>query len=80
MSDLEKRKKDCAVRREKKLGMVHEESELSGRSLSDSDLVSRWEFQKREARKVLSLGKRLGVQIIGDEEQAVEDIARLVEN
>ncbi|KAL4290371.1 hypothetical protein GQ457_14G024220 [Hibiscus cannabinus] len=47
------------------------------RSLSDSDLATRWNAATNEARKVLKLGKRLGMGIIGDEQEAVKEIARL---
>ncbi|KAK8992034.1 hypothetical protein V6N11_044926 [Hibiscus sabdariffa] len=44
-------------------------SELSGRSLSDADLMARQDVLTREARKALELGKSLGMQIVGDEEE-----------
>ncbi|KAK8698795.1 hypothetical protein V6N13_114902 [Hibiscus sabdariffa] len=34
-------------------------------------------LRPKEARKVLKLGKRLGVEIIGDEQEVVKEIARL---
>ncbi|KAK8556518.1 hypothetical protein V6N12_002917 [Hibiscus sabdariffa] len=36
-----------------------QDSELSGRSLSDSDLRGKWEQAKKEARRTLELGKKL---------------------
>ncbi|KAL4388911.1 hypothetical protein GQ457_09G014360 [Hibiscus cannabinus] len=41
------------------------------------DLATRWNAATNEARKVLKLGKRLGMGIIGDEQEAVKEIARL---
>ncbi|KAK8712354.1 hypothetical protein V6N13_147594 [Hibiscus sabdariffa] len=54
-----------------------ESSELSGRSLSDSDLTARWNNALKEAIMALELGKRLGVQIEGDESEVIRDLALL---
>ncbi|KAK8999283.1 hypothetical protein V6N11_070459 [Hibiscus sabdariffa] len=74
---IPRRGRDRAIHREKKKVKGCETSELSGRSLSDSDLVYCWELSIKEAKKALSLGKSLGVQIDGDEEEAVRELARL---
>ncbi|KAK8526602.1 hypothetical protein V6N13_027451 [Hibiscus sabdariffa] len=42
---------------------------MSGRSLSDSDLTARWDVLTREVRKALELGKTIGLQIVGDDEE-----------
>ncbi|KAK9044174.1 hypothetical protein V6N11_072490 [Hibiscus sabdariffa] len=39
--------------------------------------VMNYQTGPKEARKVLKLGKRLGVEIIGDEQEVVKEIARL---
>ncbi|KAK9033292.1 hypothetical protein V6N11_018325 [Hibiscus sabdariffa] len=77
ISDLETKKIDRAIRRERKRGKSKEISELSGHSLSDSDLQNRWLLSIREAKKALELGKSIGIQIVGYESEAVKDIAHL---
>ncbi|KAK8655844.1 hypothetical protein V6N13_108410 [Hibiscus sabdariffa] len=77
ISEIEKKKRDRAIRREKKKAKGWDSSQLSGRSISDSDLVHRWELSTMEARKALTLGKSLGIQIEGNEDEAVREIARL---
>ncbi|KAL4271536.1 hypothetical protein GQ457_13G018540 [Hibiscus cannabinus] len=52
-------------------------SELSGRSLSDSDLVHRWKVLTKKAKKGLALGKRLGAEIEGNEEGAYSELERM---
>ncbi|KAL4384284.1 hypothetical protein GQ457_15G029320 [Hibiscus cannabinus] len=48
-----------------------QDSELSGRSLSDTDLRGKWEQAKKEARRTLELGKKFGLKIKGSEEEAI---------
>ncbi|KAK9008863.1 hypothetical protein V6N11_080340 [Hibiscus sabdariffa] len=73
----ERRKKDRALRRDKKFKKDLESSEFSVRSLSDYDLTDRWTIAIKEARKAIELGKSLGVQIEGDESEVVRDLAVL---
>ncbi|KAL4351513.1 hypothetical protein GQ457_06G022440 [Hibiscus cannabinus] len=61
LSKQERKKRDRAIKKNKKLKKNLEDSELSGRSLSDSDLKIRWNNTIKEARKALELGKSLGV-------------------
>ncbi|KAL4279935.1 hypothetical protein GQ457_03G001440 [Hibiscus cannabinus] len=77
LSNLERKNRDRAFKRNKVSKKTLTSSELSGRSLSDSDLMVRWDVLTREARKTLKLGKSLGMKIIGDEEEVVRDIALL---
>ncbi|KAL4320229.1 hypothetical protein GQ457_18G023790 [Hibiscus cannabinus] len=72
LSNLERKNRDRAFKRNKVSKKTLTSSELSGRSLSDSDLMVRW-----EARKTLKLGKSLGMKIIGDEEEVVRDARRV---
>ncbi|KAL4385455.1 hypothetical protein GQ457_15G026480 [Hibiscus cannabinus] len=76
-SNLERKNRDRVFKRNKVSKKTLTSSELSGRSLSDSDLMVRWDVLTREARKTLKLGKSLGMKIIGDEEEVVRDIALL---
>ncbi|KAE8714464.1 hypothetical protein F3Y22_tig00110195pilonHSYRG00049 [Hibiscus syriacus] len=57
-----------------------ESSELSGRSLSDSDLKGRWLAAYKEVEKTLELGKSLGIQISGEELEVVKELAMLEMN
>ncbi|KAL4366749.1 hypothetical protein GQ457_05G026460 [Hibiscus cannabinus] len=77
ISEIERKTRDRAIHREKKKAKGWDFSELSGRSLSDSDLVHRWELSIKEARKALNLGKSLGIKIEGNEDEAVRELARL---
>ncbi|KAL4367062.1 hypothetical protein GQ457_05G033920 [Hibiscus cannabinus] len=77
LTKWERKKRDKALKKNKLNKKDLLVSELSGRSLSDSDLATRWNAATKEARKVLKLGKRLGMEIIGDEQEVVKEIARL---
>ncbi|KAK9004016.1 hypothetical protein V6N11_001834 [Hibiscus sabdariffa] len=80
ISDLERKKRDRALRKHKVNKKTLDSSELSGRSLSDSDLMARWEASIREERKALELGKSVGLQIVGDEKEVVREMALLDAN
>ncbi|KAK8568278.1 hypothetical protein V6N12_006834 [Hibiscus sabdariffa] len=54
-----------------------EQSELEGRSLSDSDLQTRWDIATKEAEKVVEMGAKLGVQFIGPMEEVIREIVEL---
>ncbi|KAK8515860.1 hypothetical protein V6N12_016166 [Hibiscus sabdariffa] len=77
ISEKEHKKRDRAVCKEKLSSKGWDMSELSGRSLSDSDLVHRWKVLTKKAKKGLALGKRLGAEIEGNEEGAVRELAFL---
>ncbi|KAL4295863.1 hypothetical protein GQ457_12G032780 [Hibiscus cannabinus] len=77
ISERDRKKRNRAIKKDKKLKKVIEFSELSGRSLSDSDLTIRWNNSLKEARKTLDLGKSIGFHIVGDESEAVRDLALL---
>ncbi|KAK8487536.1 hypothetical protein V6N11_064515 [Hibiscus sabdariffa] len=63
--EFEKRKRDHTCRRVKKDRRYMESSELSGRSLFDSELASMRNFLTKETRKTLSLGKNLECTLRG---------------
>ncbi|KAK8661040.1 hypothetical protein V6N13_051942 [Hibiscus sabdariffa] len=75
--EKERKKRNRTLRRVKKSKNDIEMSELSGRFLSDSDLMARWNAAVKEARNTLELGKRVGFQIEGDESEAVRELALL---
>ncbi|KAL4284789.1 hypothetical protein GQ457_16G009010 [Hibiscus cannabinus] len=73
LSNIEKKRRDRGVRRNKRNKKISEDIqglELSGRSLSDSDLRIKWERAKLEAKATLELGKKIGMSIRGSEEEA----------
>ncbi|KAK9001425.1 hypothetical protein V6N11_083209 [Hibiscus sabdariffa] len=77
LTDLERKKKARACRKNKICKKSLEISELSGRSLSDSDLSSRWDILTKKARKTLKFSKKIGLQIVGNEEEVVEELMNL---
>ncbi|KAL4271766.1 hypothetical protein GQ457_13G029460 [Hibiscus cannabinus] len=77
ISGTERKKRDRAWRRLRLNKKDLEVSELSGRSLSESDLEVRWALATKEARKVLALGKNIGMQIVGDEQEVINELANL---
>ncbi|KAK8558693.1 hypothetical protein V6N13_098337 [Hibiscus sabdariffa] len=58
LSEKEKKNRDWAIHREKKKSKSCEPSELSGKSLSESDLVQHMEILSKKARKEIEMGKR----------------------
>ncbi|KAK8985418.1 hypothetical protein V6N11_068674 [Hibiscus sabdariffa] len=71
-----KKKRDRAIPREKKKSQCWDSSELSGRSLSESDLIQHWEILSKRARKALEMG----IEIEGDEEEALRELVNLESN
>ncbi|KAL4377289.1 hypothetical protein GQ457_02G032610 [Hibiscus cannabinus] len=76
----ERRKRDKALKRKKWSKHCMEESELSGKSLSNSDINSRVSILVKEAKQVLKLGKKIGVNFAGDENEVVKDLVELEMN
>ncbi|KAK8586605.1 hypothetical protein V6N13_010193 [Hibiscus sabdariffa] len=77
ISEKERKRRDRVIRREKQFAKGEEESELSGRSLSELDLINHKETLLKRAKRTLALGKCLGVDIEGNEEGALNEIVRL---
>ncbi|KAK9016373.1 hypothetical protein V6N11_078874 [Hibiscus sabdariffa] len=69
IDDIRSEKKDRAL---KKLKLKKNDLDFSELSLSDSDLAARWALTK-EAKKSLKLGKKLGIQVVGDEQDVVKE-------
>ncbi|KAK9028414.1 hypothetical protein V6N11_068219 [Hibiscus sabdariffa] len=69
LSSEEKKKRDRSLRREKKLKTNPEYPIISGRSLSDSGIQTKWKIARSEAKKSLELGKKLGMKIQGSEKE-----------
>ncbi|KAE8729664.1 hypothetical protein F3Y22_tig00003435pilonHSYRG00045 [Hibiscus syriacus] len=77
LSKAEIRKRNRALKRKnlKKSDLIY--SELSGRSLSDSDLKRKWADATVEVEKTLSLGKILGINFVGSKREILKDLASL---
>ncbi|KAK8633237.1 hypothetical protein V6N13_014085 [Hibiscus sabdariffa] len=73
----EKRKKDRVKRRTKAKGKENEKTELEGYSITDSDIQARRNVLLEEAVKTLATGKDVGLEIIGDEEEALQELVSL---
>ncbi|KAK8977351.1 hypothetical protein V6N11_030670 [Hibiscus sabdariffa] len=69
LSKVEKRRRSCGISRSKNKAEDNQDSILSGRSLSDSDIKLKWERARKEARLALAFGKRIGLTIHGNEEE-----------
>ncbi|KAK8485612.1 hypothetical protein V6N11_008475 [Hibiscus sabdariffa] len=74
ISEKERKRRDRASRKEKQFTTGEEVSELSGRSLSESDLINHKETLLKRAKRTLALGKCLGVDIEGNEEGALNEL------
>ncbi|KAK8637070.1 hypothetical protein V6N13_064500 [Hibiscus sabdariffa] len=79
ISSFERKRRDRGWRKIKKGGVDITSSELEGRSLSDSDLRTRRDFQIKEARKTLEVGNELGVKFLGPAQDVINDICSLEE-
>ncbi|KAK8657942.1 hypothetical protein V6N13_036159 [Hibiscus sabdariffa] len=55
------------------------EQGIANASLSDSDFIQRQHVILREARETIHLGRLIGVETVGNEEDIVKDIARIIE-
>ncbi|KAK8595384.1 hypothetical protein V6N13_016757 [Hibiscus sabdariffa] len=77
ISISERRKRDKMLRSRKLSKQLMEETELSEKSLSDSDIKSKCSILIKEAREVPKLGKKIGVKIVGDENEVVQELVSL---
>ncbi|KAL4367817.1 hypothetical protein GQ457_05G028400 [Hibiscus cannabinus] len=71
--EVEMRKHDRVKRRTKTKSKENE------RKWTDFDIQSRWKALLEEATKALAIGKVVGIEIIQDEAEAVEELVSLVE-
>ncbi|KAK8999279.1 hypothetical protein V6N11_070455 [Hibiscus sabdariffa] len=76
-SAAEKKKLEPNRKRNKKGLKFLEQSEIEGRSLSDSDLKTRWENGIKEAKETLEVGKKVGIEFFGDEQEIIHDLVNL---
>ncbi|KAK8648081.1 hypothetical protein V6N13_128843 [Hibiscus sabdariffa] len=75
----DRKKRDRAKKRIKTKGKDIERTELEGNSITDSDMQVRRNALLEEAKRTLATGKVVGIEIIGDEAQALEELVSLVE-
>ncbi|KAE8684235.1 Detected protein of unknown function [Hibiscus syriacus] len=77
LSKAERKRRDRALKRLnlKKSDLIT--SELSGRTLSDSDLKRRKADAFVKAEKTLELGKILGIKFVGSESEIIKDLESL---
>ncbi|KAK8997271.1 hypothetical protein V6N11_020754 [Hibiscus sabdariffa] len=75
LSIKENRKRDRATKKSKKLGKENSSFDSSRQSPS-KDIVRNQKIIK-SAKKVMELGKNVGIQFIGDEEEILEDFVRV---
>ncbi|KAK8633866.1 hypothetical protein V6N13_014701 [Hibiscus sabdariffa] len=69
LSEAEKRKRDCVKKCLKKKEIEETLSELEGRSIMDSNIEARREILLKEAQITLAVGKTVGIDFIGDEQE-----------
>ncbi|KAK8697322.1 hypothetical protein V6N13_113474 [Hibiscus sabdariffa] len=79
LSKADRKKRDRAKKRIKTKGKDLERTELEGNSITDSDMQVRRNALLEEAKKTLATGKVVGIEIIGDEAQALEELVSLAE-
>ncbi|KAL4383355.1 hypothetical protein GQ457_15G025870 [Hibiscus cannabinus] len=68
ITEAEKKKRNKAMRRQ---NLNKKNLDIS---LSDSDLLARRDILIKEARETLKLGKKVGMQILGDEQEVVNEL------
>ncbi|KAK8681413.1 hypothetical protein V6N13_053817 [Hibiscus sabdariffa] len=77
ISDNERRRRDKALKKKNWSKDYLEDTELSGKSLSDTDISKRVSMILKEAKKVLNLGKKIGVNFVGNEEDVINDLVHI---
>ncbi|KAK8556513.1 hypothetical protein V6N12_002912 [Hibiscus sabdariffa] len=70
LSEIEKKRRDRALKKCKKTGKAKVNLEIV-------DYSPRKQILTRAARKTLAIGKRVGFQFIGNEEDVIEDLVEL---
>ncbi|KAK8543764.1 hypothetical protein V6N13_025932 [Hibiscus sabdariffa] len=71
--EFEKRR-DRALKKSSWSKEQMEDTELSGKSLSDSDINYRVSMIVKEAKQILDVGKRIGVNFVGNENEVINDL------
>ncbi|PPR98008.1 hypothetical protein GOBAR_AA22653 [Gossypium barbadense] len=76
LSSKEKLRRDRGKKKDKSKATLGEEK-IVNISLSDSDISNRRKVILKKAKQTWELGKKLGLRIIGDKRDVIEDILRL---
>ncbi|KAL4280915.1 hypothetical protein GQ457_03G023920 [Hibiscus cannabinus] len=80
LSEAERKKRDRILRKLKRKGWEEYSSgEIDEASLTSSDLCGRWKLLTRKATKLLEFGSRVGFQVEGDMNEAVSELARVID-
>ncbi|KAK8620700.1 hypothetical protein V6N13_067166 [Hibiscus sabdariffa] len=74
ISEVDRRRRDKALKRRNWNKQYLEETELSGKSLSDSDINNRVSKILFEVKHVLNMSKKIGVNFLGDENDVLKDL------
>ncbi|KAL4309665.1 hypothetical protein GQ457_01G010940 [Hibiscus cannabinus] len=74
ISEKERIRRDKALKKKIWSMEILEQTELSGKSLSDSDINNRVSKIISEAKEVLKLGKKIGVNFLGEENDIINDL------
>ncbi|KAL4377115.1 hypothetical protein GQ457_02G032860 [Hibiscus cannabinus] len=74
ISDKERRRRDKALKKRSWCKENLDRTELSGKSLSDTDINNRVSKIINEAKQVLKLGKKIGVNFLGEENDVINDL------
>ncbi|KAK8524690.1 hypothetical protein V6N13_015700 [Hibiscus sabdariffa] len=76
LSEKEKKRRDRALKKCKKIKKTKVNPEIFTYSPTDSD-IARKQILTLAARKTLSVGKRVGFQFIGNGDDVIEDLVEL---
>ncbi|KAL4325630.1 hypothetical protein GQ457_11G000690 [Hibiscus cannabinus] len=79
LSEVDRRKRDRVKKRTKQKRISKETTELEGCSITESDMQARRNYLLVEAFKTLEVGKKVGIEFIGDENEVVKDLILLAE-
>ncbi|KAL4364149.1 hypothetical protein GQ457_04G012440 [Hibiscus cannabinus] len=74
ISEFEKRRRDRVFKKSSWSKEQLEDTELSGKSLSDSDINYRVSMIVKEVKQILDVGKRIGVNFVGNENEVINDL------
>ncbi|KAK8585592.1 hypothetical protein V6N13_050569 [Hibiscus sabdariffa] len=77
ISDIERKRRDIALKKKNWGKDSFEETELSGKSLSDSDINNRVSTIIKEAKQVLRMGEKIGVKFVGNEDDVINDLVEI---
>ncbi|KAK8548751.1 hypothetical protein V6N12_061657 [Hibiscus sabdariffa] len=79
LSEADRRKRDRIKKHIKKKGISEETTELEGCSITESDMQARRNYLLVETTKTLEVGKKVGIEFIGDENEVVKDLISIAE-